>query len=209
MHPPKVQPQALPVENSVSQRIVAAARRHFLVHGFRSVTMDDLAEEVGMSKKTLYAHFPSKPALVEAVLLDKFCSVEADLDRIMAECSSDVLTALQRLLACMQHHTGEIQPPFVRDIRREAPEIFKIVESRRRDVIQRYFGKLFSEGRRAGIIRKDIPTKLVIEILLGATEAIMNPQKMAELDLTPRTGYSAIISVILEGVVTEGTRSKL
>ncbi|HEV8342096.1 MAG TPA: TetR/AcrR family transcriptional regulator [Candidatus Binatia bacterium] len=196
-------------ENSASQRIVAAARRHFFAHGFRSVTMDDLAEELGMSKKTLYSCFSSKTALLKAVLLDKFRSVEADLDRIMSECSSDVLAALQRLLACMQHHTAEIQPPFVRDIRREAPEIFKIVESRRRDMIQRYFGKLFSEGRRAGIIRKDIPTKLIIEILLGATEAIMNPQKIAELDLTPKTGYSAIISVILEGVITKGARSKL
>jgi AcrR family transcriptional regulator len=195
--------------SSASRRIVAVARRHFLAHGFRSVTMDDLAEELGMSKKTLYSSFPSKNALLKAVLLDKFRSVEADLDRIMAECSADVLTALRRLLACMRHHTEEIQPPFVRDIRREAPEMFKIIESRRRDVIQRYFGKLFSEGRRAGIIRKDLPTKLVIEILLGATEAVMNPQKMAELDLTPRTGYSAIISVILEGVITDGARSKL
>ncbi|PYK63066.1 MAG: hypothetical protein DME50_18215, partial [Verrucomicrobia bacterium] len=38
------------------QRIVEAARAHFFSHGFRSVTMDDLAEELGISKKTLYAH---------------------------------------------------------------------------------------------------------------------------------------------------------
>ncbi|HKA32612.1 MAG TPA: helix-turn-helix domain-containing protein, partial [Candidatus Binatia bacterium] len=45
-------------------RIVAAARRHFLAHGFRHVTMDDLAAELGASKKTLYASFPSKEALI-------------------------------------------------------------------------------------------------------------------------------------------------
>ena len=60
-----------PVESLTRQRIVGAARRHFFAHGFRTVTMDDIAEELGMSKKTLYAHFPSKTALVEAVLLDK------------------------------------------------------------------------------------------------------------------------------------------
>ena len=62
-----------------SQRIVEAAREHFFSHGFRSVTMDDLAEELAISKKTLYAHFPSKIALLEAVLADKFASVEACL----------------------------------------------------------------------------------------------------------------------------------
>jgi AcrR family transcriptional regulator len=195
-------------ENTAAQRIVTAARRHFFAHGFRGVTMDDLAEELGMSKKTLYASFPSKLDLLRAVLLDKFRSVEADLDRVMSPASKDVLAALHRLLACMQHHTEEIQPPFVRDIRREAPEIFEVVQSRRRDVIQRYFGKLFEDGRRSGIIRKDVSTRLMIEMFVGVTEAIMNPAKMAELGLTPTTGYISIIKVMLEGLLTEKGRSK-
>ncbi len=200
--------QGLPVAHSAAQRIVTAARRYFFNHGFRSVTMDDLAQELGMSKKTLYGCFPSKAALLRAVLMDKFRDIETDLDRIMSECSTDVLMALRRLLACVQRHTEEIQPPFVRDIRREAPEMFGLVQSHRRDVVQRYFGKLFNEGRRAGIIRKDIPTPLMIEILLGVTEAIMNPRKMEELGLTPTAGFVAIISVILEGALTERGRSK-
>jgi AcrR family transcriptional regulator len=203
----KLSQRAAPSEHAAAQRIVTAARWHFFAHGFRSVTMDDLAEELGMSKKTLYASFASKTELLRAVLLDKFRSVETDLDRITSECSSDVMVALRELLACMQLHTGEIQPPFVRDIRRESPEIFKLVESRRRDIIQRYFGKIFDEGRRAGIFRKDVPTRLMIEILLGATEAIMNPPKLAELGLTPKDGYLSIITVVLEGVLTEEGRS--
>lgn len=184
-----------------------AARSHFFAHGFRSVTMDDLADELGMSKKTLYAAFPSKFDLLHAVLLEKFRHVEADLDQVTSTVSTDVLGSLHRLLACMQRHTGEIQPPFVRDIRREAPEVFKTVEDQRRKIIQRYFGRIFEEGRRAGIIRKDIPTRLMIEMLVGVTEAIMNPAKMAELGLTPQTGYLSIVSVMLEGLLTEKGRS--
>ena len=195
-------------ENFAGQRIVTAARRHFFAHGLRSVTMDDLAEELGMSKKTLYASFASKTDLLRAVLLDKFRSIETDLERIVSVSSTDVLDSLHQLLACVQRHAEEIQPPFVRDIRREAPEMFQLVQSRRRDVIQRYFGGIFDEGRRAGIFRKDISTRLMIEILLGATEAIMNPPKMAELGLTPKTGFLTIITVVLEGVLTEKGRSR-
>src|SRR5262250_2316333 len=89
-------------ENFAAQRIVTTARRHFFAHGFRSVTMDDLADELGMSKKTLYACFRNKAALLEAVLLDKFRSVEADLKGITSECSFDVLAALHQLLASIQ-----------------------------------------------------------------------------------------------------------
>ncbi len=201
--------QVSPVENSGRQRIVAAARSHFFAYGFRAVTMDDLARELGMSKKTLYAHFPSKAALVEAVLLDKIRSVEADLKRITFGPSSDFLTTLHQLLAHMQRHLEEIQPPFLRDLRREAPEMFTVVETRRRDMIHQYFGKVVGDGKAAEIIREDVPTELIVEILLGATQAIMNPEKLTELGLTPREGFSAITTVIFRGVVTEIGRATL
>ena len=44
--------------------------------------MDDLAEELGISKKTLYAHFPGKIDLLDAVLADKFAGVEATLKEV-------------------------------------------------------------------------------------------------------------------------------
>jgi hypothetical protein len=125
-----------------------------------------------------------------------------------AACSGNFLTALHQLLACLERHTAEIQPPFVRDVRREAPDLFELIERRRRELIQRHFGKLLNEGRKAGIVRKDIPPELVIEILLGAVQAIMNPPKMAELGLTPETGFSAILTVFLEGVITGRGRLK-
>src|SRR5262249_4361087 len=62
--------------HSNRQRIVEAAPAHIFSQGFRSGTMDDLAEELGISKKTIYAHFPGKFDLLEAVLSDKFASVE-------------------------------------------------------------------------------------------------------------------------------------
>lgn len=195
-------------DNPAARRIVAAAREHFFAHGFRGVTMDDLASELGMSKKTLYASFPSKTALLRAVLLDKITSVESDLDAIMAQASEDPMGVLEQLLASMQRHTEEIQPPFVRDIRRESPELFQLVEERRRAMIQRYFGQIFAAGRRAGSIRRDVSTELVVEILLGAVQAIMNPAKIEELGLTPKTGYAAIISVILDGVIVRPGTAK-
>jgi len=197
-----------PRDDDVAARIIAVARQYFFAHGFRGVTMDDLAGELGMSKKTLYAFFPTKTDLLRAVLLDKFRRVEADLQLIVTAFPNDMLDSLRQLLACLQRHTEEIRPPFVRDIRREAPQLFELVQTRRRQIIERYFGSLLEGCRKAGIVRKDISTRLIIEILLGATEAIMNPIRMAELDLTPKTGYSTIINVVFEGVLTKRGRQR-
>jgi len=163
--------------------------------------MDVLAEELRMSKRTLYAHFPSKMALLEAVVHAKFDEVESDLRKIAAERTGDFFQALHVFLTCVQEHTAEIQPTFLRDVQREAPEFFQLVRKRRRETILRYFTRLFAAGRKAGIIRRDISAKVLIEILLGATEAVVNPQKLTELNLSPRAGYSAVISVILDGAI--------
>jgi AcrR family transcriptional regulator len=198
-----------PANASARQRILDAARRHFFAHGFRGVTMEELAVELGMSKKTLYAHFAGKTALVEALLLTKFHEADKELATIAAECATDFAAGLQRLLGCLQRHTDEIKPPFVRDLGRETPEIFRIVEERRREIIRRHFGGLLAEGRREGLIRKDVPPTLMLEILLAAVQTIMVPPKMTELGLTPKTGLTSILNVFLEGVMTPEGRSRV
>src|SRR5881296_1879979 len=188
------------------QRIVDAARAHFFNHGFRSVTMDDLAEELGISKKTLYAHFPGKFDLLEAVLADKLAGVEATLKEVTRAHPRDFPAALQALLAGTQRELDEIKPPFIRDMRQKAPDVFKIVEQRRAALIGRHFGKLFIEGQRAGMVRKDVPARLMIEILLAMVQAIMNPPKMEELGMMPKEGFTGILKIILEGALTSKGR---
>ena len=186
----------------IRQRIVEAARAHFFSHGFRSVTMDDLAEELGISKKTLYAHFPGKLDMLEAVVADKFASVEATLKEVTRAHPRDFPATLRDLLSGTQRELDEIKPPFVRDMRQKAPQVFKVVEQRRAALIGRYFGKLFIEGQRAGMVRKDVPARLMIEILLAMVQSIMNPPKMEELGMMPKEGFAGILKIVLEGALT-------
>ena len=168
--------------------------------------MDDLAEELGVSKKTLYAHFPGKFDLLEAVLAAKLAAVEATLKQVTRSHPSDFPATLRELLASTHRELDEIKPPFVRDTRQKAPDVFKVVERRRAAIIQRYFGKFFIEGQRAGMVRKDVPANLIIEILLAMVQSIMNPPKMEELGMMPKEGFSGILKIILEGALTSKGR---
>jgi AcrR family transcriptional regulator len=164
--------------------------------------MDDLAEELGISKKTLYAHFPGKIDMLEAVLADKFASVEATMKEMTCARRHNFPATLHDLLAGTQRELDEIKPPFVRDMRQKAPHVFKVVERRRATLIERYFGKLFIDGQRAGMVRKDVPAKLMIEILLAMVQSIMNPPKMEELEMMPKEGFAGILKIVLEGALT-------
>ncbi len=192
--------------SSVRQRIVDAARSHFFSHGFRSVTMDDLADELGISKKTLYAHFPGKFDLLEAVLADKFQGVETMLKGVTRGQPQDFPATLRELLAGTQRELDEIKPPFVRDMRQKAPQVFEVIERRRAALFQRYFGKLLLAGQRAGMIRKDVQANLIIEILLAIVQAIMNPAKMEKLGMMPKEGFAGILKIVLQGALTQKGR---
>jgi AcrR family transcriptional regulator len=206
MQRPNKSQSRTPGHASIRQEIVAAARKHFFNHGFRSVTMDDLAAELGISKKTLYAHFPGKFDLLEAVLSAKFASVEAMLKRVTRAHPHDFAATLHELLAGTQRELDEIKPPFVRDMRQKAPQVFKMVERRRAALFQRYFGNLLVAGQRAGMVRKDVPAKLIIEILLAMVQGIMNPAKMEELGMIPKEGFAGILKLVLEGALTSKGR---
>jgi len=80
--------------------------------------------------------------------------------------------------------------------------VFDTVQRRRGQLIEKYFGKLFVEGQRAGMVRKDVPANLIIELLLNAVQAIVNPAKVQELGLTPKTAFASVLNVVLEGVLT-------
>jgi AcrR family transcriptional regulator len=192
----------------VSTRILKIARAHFFLHGFRRFTMDDLALEMGMSKKTLYAHFPSKSELIKAVLLNKIDELDASMEAITSQTPLEFPKALSELLASMQKQAGEIQPAFARDLSKDAPELVEILLARRREIIQRTFGRVLAAGRAAKLVRSDISVEFLIEILLGAAEAIATPRNLAQRGITPLECISPILSVFLRGVLTDKGRTQ-
>ena len=67
----------------MNQKIIETATEMFLTHGFKSVTMDEIASKMGISKKTIYHHFENKNDLVEATTLHLFETISKGVDEIM------------------------------------------------------------------------------------------------------------------------------
>jgi AcrR family transcriptional regulator len=68
----------------MKEKILTKAVDMFLNLGFKSVTMDDIANEIGISKKTIYTEYSNKTALIEDCVMQKFCSMSDGIDDIVA-----------------------------------------------------------------------------------------------------------------------------
>jgi AcrR family transcriptional regulator len=161
-----------------------------------------------MSKKTLYSHFDTKLQLLDAVIENKFRRVREDFDRILAA-RPDFPEMLREFLDCVQRHTSAIQPPYLRDMRLEGPEVFQKIERLRSASIEHYFGQLMRLGRETGFVRNDVPARVIVEILLAAVQAIIHPARLEEWGLTPRSACGLITQIVLEGAIAPASRSRL
>ena len=67
----------------MKDQILNKATEMFLTLGFKSVTMDDIASEMGISKKTIYQHFSNKDSLVKTVTINLFEKISCGIDEII------------------------------------------------------------------------------------------------------------------------------
>ena len=182
-------------------RIVRVAERVFLRSGFSRVLMDDLARELGMSKKTVYSHFASKEDLLRAVLVHRVSEVDQGLEAIV-RAKESFPAKLGHVARFLQGKIAEVSPVFLEDIRRYAPDCFRVVEEFRGRAIPHYFGRLFDEGIRAGHVRPQVNRDLLIRMLVLSIQGIIRPEAVGELRLHPREALDHILAITFDGILT-------
>ena len=196
------------ISTGIRDRIEATAERVFLGSGFNRVLMDDLARELGMSKKTLYSHFGSKEELLRAVLVRRTGEVDRGLEAIVSA-KEPFPAKLGHLARFLQSKVAEVSPIFLEDIRRYAPECFRVVEEFRGRALPRYFGRLFDEGIRTGHVRRQVNRELLVRMLVLSIQGIIRPEMVEELHLRPREALDHILAILFDGILTpRGRRAR-
>ena len=191
-----------------ADRILDAAQARFFAHGFSHASMDRLASDLGMSKKTLYLHFRSKDALLEAVM-DRFTHrIAVSMDAILADRSLDFPARTSLLLETLGRHIALLDRHFIEDMSRQAPQIWKKVEDFRRDRIFSVFGALIREGAAKGHFRKDLDPDLILQIYLLSIQNVLNPRILSTLSHSASQVFEALLSVLFEGMLTDMGRRR-
>ena len=196
------------LDEDVKQRIMGEARSLFFRYGFSKVTMDEAAESLGMSKKTLYRYFPSKEDLLEEVTRAHMDECDAQLKGI---CHREGISPLEKLRLTMAYIAGifsQMSEPLMHDLRRNAAEIWKRVEEHRQKNIESDFGSLIKEGRQKGMFRKDVDERLFILIYSNVVRDILNPEVLSGLPFKPSQVYDTICKVLFEGLLTDKARAE-
>jgi AcrR family transcriptional regulator len=194
-------------EDETRRMIVEGAKKLFQTYGFTRITVDEIAVNLKISKKTIYKHFPTKDDLIWSVILSIQQPIAAAMVQIM-DSDMDFYESTMEIVGIFQTLFPQITPPMIQDMR-AIPHIWERIDVIRRQVILSQLGKLLERGQRSGDVRKDLDVKFMTTLWLHIVSTMMTPQGMTDLGMTPGEFVPKLMSTLMTGVLTEQGRKKL
>ncbi len=167
-------------------RILEQAIFLFKTYGIRSVTMDDIAQRLAISKKTLYHHFKNKSNIVKESMLiilkeDKCCIEEITTN------SRDEIEEVVKMNANMRQILREINPAMIYDVQKYYPEAWKLYDDFKNYIHERIARNL-KQGIQQGVFRAEIDPEILTiarleQVQLAFDPIIFPPEKFNMLNI--------------------------
>lgn len=199
------------MELEVKSKIINASRELFFEFGPSRVKMEEIAEKLAMSKKTLYKYFTGKDEVLSAVMDATHCQVEELMQgfktSLTTSSDEEFLHHLSQAGRQMADHLNTVwQSPFLKDIQRSYPEYWQAFTERRRVGILSMFQIICAEGNKRGVLRSELNYELFTLMYLACIENIMHPTVINNLQMTGGTIFQQMMAVLFGGVMTDKGR---
>lgn len=153
------------------EKILSTCADMFLTLGFKSVTMDDIAQKLGISKKTLYTHFPNKETLVNACVFYFFDYVTAEIRKITEKTSTPIEELYEIKLFMMQLIKNEkISPQF--QLKKFYPEIFKALQEKQMAFMVERMSNSLEKGVALGLFRSSLNIPFIARLYFNGMMGI-------------------------------------
>ena len=163
----------------VQDKILSVCFDSFMKFGVKSVSMDDIAKQLGVSKKTIYSHFENKHNIVKEVVAS---FVEKDLDQVknIVESSRDAIDAMISLASHVLKMLRSMSPTVTYDLQKYYPDIWQIVDNKHNIKLYDIILNNINRGINEGYYRKDIVPDIVAKFYIELTKAVADPTKFKE-----------------------------
>jgi AcrR family transcriptional regulator len=183
------------------ERIINTAMHLFMYRSVRGVTMDDIAGELGMSKKTLYQYFPNKAEIVEGVTLQHFSAEKCTMADILAE-AIDPVDAMVRSMEAFARSFREVPSNTIHDIRKYYPKAWALFYEYKTAFVLPVVKNNLEAGVKAGLYRKDMDVDIVAKLRLEQIEMVLDPVAFPPQEYNIAKLQIEQYALFLHGIVT-------
>ncbi|MCX6304869.1 MAG: TetR/AcrR family transcriptional regulator [Bacteroidetes bacterium] len=186
--------------------ILEQVGRLYRRYGIKSVTMDDVASHLGVSKKTIYEFFSDKEDLVRQVLLyehDHRCGFLSAIENKKFNAIEELFEVYKMINAMLR----EFNPSMEYDIRKYYPNLFlKIREIRRKRMFDSVYNNL-NQGKKEGLYRKELNSKIIAKVHVFRNENLLDNDMFTQEELTSLKMFHEIFVYHLHGILSHEGRT--
>jgi TetR/AcrR family transcriptional regulator, cholesterol catabolism regulator len=188
--------------NEVLKNILVKVREWYMKFGIKGITMDDVARELGISKKTLYKYVSDKDDLV-----GKFVDNEIEIrQNEICKCIQTDFNAIEELFEItlfMNRIMRNQNPATEHDLEKYYPHHFQKILKARREGVYNYILMNLSKGKEEGLYRKEMNDEIIGKLYLSRSESIHSSDLFTIEEFTSRKLFVELLTYHIRGIATE------
>lgn len=193
----------------MQEKIILTSIELFMEQGIKAVTMDVIAKELGMSKKTLYQYFENKNALVTGVVDFHFQEEKKVLYQITED---NQMNSLEKMIQIIKHITtvfSSLKPIFIQDIQKYYPKVWRQVEAFQEEHILFTIEKNIKEGMSTQWFRAELNPIFIARLYLAKSFELIRLISTNQTTSTFATLFKEMISYHLFGIIHQDKINQL
>lgn len=192
----------LEAKNESKDRILTKSYELFCRYGVKSMTMDEIARETGVSKKTVYQFFADKDALVLEVSTHHFMRDMKEIEEMFTQ-STNPIDEIMLITKHMKKNLTNINPCLFFDLKKFYPKAWDNWKAHKNTFIMEHVKKNIYRGIELGLYRNDINVEILAIMRIEQIEMGCNPDIFPDNKFKMVDVQTAFIEHFIRGIVTE------
>lgn len=170
----------------------------YFKYGIKSVSMDDVSKELGISKKTLYGYFNDKNDLVRQFLSFHIHNIREVFEKEKKE--HNAIDHLLFISKIMMDFLKGLSPAVHYDLQKYYPEIFKDLFEYKRDNMLERVKQNIIHGQKEGLYRKDLNPDIISYIYVNRIEASLDADFLRKFEFSSTELYCEMLNYHIRGI---------
>ncbi len=195
-------------DEPVKTRILLYCSEKFFEEGFAKISMDEIAANLGMSKKTLYKFFQGKEELVVQIM-ERTMGEGALRVRTIIESKDSFIEKVNSLMIFLGQLTCKFGKQFQQDIQRHIPDLWRRVEEFRGQMLLTNLARLLQQGLEEGSVRQGVNPTMFLLAYRASLDAVVTPAVLINQPFSAPEAIQGIMSIFFHGVLTNEASAKL
>ena len=186
----------------IKEKIISESIELFMKYGLRSVTMDDIAKHLGISKKTIYQHFKDKEEIILLSTSIYFEKEQKDMEEI-ENGTENAVEHLYNLSVCLRERLRNINSSILYDLKKYYKSAWDNYKNHKHNVIFNSVFNNLKRGMAEGLFRSDINPEILAYLRIGEIELTFNQGYFPEEKFTVVEIQEQIFEHFTHGILSE------